>query len=190
VAGVIVEFSKVPEATFASILTDIYRVSGIEKPSGVVTPASTNGPPIVTTKKAYWITKEYLPPEFYELWSGVDGGTLAVPYKLQFKDGRLTGGGTLGGYLGYRQKWLRVPSTFMGSIGLAAVPTAGPTLTTGQGTVDTKIAVSAAAGAVFEIYSQIQAGIVVGTDYTGTADYAYDKRLWISLAIGAGFLKR
>jgi hypothetical protein len=148
------------------------------------------GTPVVTAdgKPRYRIAKNILQTALYELAWGKDAGVLAVPFKYQLSGNKLTAGGTLGAYIGYRIKSV----TPLLSAGIAFVSTASPTVTPGTQptTTDTKVGFSVAGGGVVDWLGPVQIGLLAGVDLGIDKDqYAYANKLWLSFSIGTGFTK-
>lgn len=134
------------------------------------------------------IPKDVLNSNFYVLFSGPDGGVLAVPFKYQAANPRkLTAGGTLGGYVGYHIRSV----TPLASAGIAFVSAAPPSLTPGQSSPpDTKVGFTVATGVVVDSLPAVQVGAIVGWDLgIDPSQYPYAGKAWLSLSIGTGFTK-
>ena len=118
--------------------------------------------------------------------SGLVAGALAVPFKLQLSELKITAGGTVGGALGYRLVLTRQLSlAFVGSLGLSFVSTAAPTADDAAAT-DALPAFAIAGGAVLQFLST-QFGLVTGVDLF-QPEYTYNSQPWAALAIGFNFL--
>lgn len=188
-----ISFTEVPPTTGPAL--EIQLIRSAEMIGAAVPAAGDNpNPPAVVTDVVYQVSLVDLPSEFYELVKGGDVGVLAVPFKIQLGDGKITAGATLGPYIGYHQRWLLgLPSTVLLTAGLAAVPTAAPTSTPSTTpTVDTKIGFTGAIGVVAEPWSQFEIGVIAGWDHVGEHRnvYPYEDKWWLSLSIGTTVLKR
>ncbi len=88
---IFVTFTEVKSTSEAQITKDIRMLS--------VNPASaqTNAPdfPRVVEGDLYQVPVEDLPEEFYKVLSGLDVGTLAVPFKAQLSGGKITAGASV-----------------------------------------------------------------------------------------------
>lgn len=113
------------------------------------------------------------PPTQY----GFVGGVLTIPFKFHLSDDSMTGGSTLGGYLGWKASWMGLTATPIVSAGMA-MPTGnyGPGLTVATGLI----------GSVAS--SPIDWGIVLGADwFAKSANYPYEGKPWIAVEIGYKF---
>lgn len=108
---------------------------------------------------------------------GFTGGMLAIPFKFHPSDHALTGGGTVGGYVGWRSEWM----------GLTLTPIVSAGLTMSDATYGTGFSV--ASGFIGSIAnSPIHLGLVYGVDwYAKTVKYPYDGKLWLAIEVGYNF---
>jgi hypothetical protein len=136
----------------------------------------------------YITTLTALPAYDYELAFGPDYGILTVPFKLQMRDGSITAGATLGPYFGWKQRWLGFASTVTLAAGLSVIPVQN----VNSGSVETKVGLTGAFGVIAQPVGQVQMGVLAGLDHLGGdagRAYQYENRLWVSFAIGFGFLQ-
>jgi hypothetical protein len=108
---------------------------------------------------------------------GFTGGMLAIPFKFHPSDHALTGGGTVGGYVGWRTSWM----------GLTLTPIASAGLTMSDAVYGTGFSV--AGGFIGSIAaSPIQLGFVYGVDwYANKVHYPYNGKLWLAIEVGYNF---
>jgi hypothetical protein len=108
---------------------------------------------------------------------GFTGGVLVIPFKFHPSDKTLSGGGTFGGYIGWKSSWEGLTIT--------------PVLSTGLAMADAKygVGVSAATGLIGSVYnSPIHFGFIGGTDYYArSVNYPYEGKLWLAFEIGYSF---
>ena len=190
----VVTFKAVPTISAAEVsaqakaLAPPGELAALLNDSSPVVRAAKDDP--VRPKREYRVARTDLLPRLYRLERGVDVGALAIPFKFQLSNGDLTAGGSLGPYVGYRQRWLFVPSSILISLGATAVPTVAPSLPTDPqpGNIKSVFGVSASAGVVLEIVNNFQAGLLFGIDHASDKSYAYQDKGWISFSIGYGFL--
>lgn len=108
---------------------------------------------------------------------GFVAGVLTIPFKFHLNDKSMTGGSTLGGYVGWKSSWAGLTLTPIVSAGMA-MPTGnyGPGLTVASGFI----------GSVAN--SGIDWGIVLGVDWFSTAaHYPYEGKPWLAVEIGYKF---
>lgn len=191
-----VRFLKVPSSTMALTFG---AIGGIVAQPHTITlrlqgsdSIVANAPTPVRINLNYFVAKVQLLRINYQLESGPEYGTLTVPFKLQHaSDGTLSAGASLGPFVGYRQRWIfGLPSSIVGSIGLAAVPVRD--VNAPQSDVENKFGLTAAAGLVFEIFNGFQIGALVGVDHLGGdsgEDYKYEDKGWSSISIGYSFIR-
>lgn|GEM_PF-6307104 len=147
-----------------------------------------------------------------DLSLGISYGVLAVPFKYHFNDRALTGGSTIGGYLGFTQDWGFTQVSEIFGAGLALVSTtaatsnfsnAAPTgassrafstdaATATSGTTpstSTLTGLSIAAGLLGKLGStNTQFGVLIGTDLVEkSASYKYNGKVWLSFSVGYNF---
>lgn len=106
-----VTFTKVKSSTAASVTNQITRIANLSSATGggmTTLPLVQEGADFI-----YQVSTDVLPPEYFTIESGMDFGTLAVPFKAQLSDGKLTAGGTLGLYVGYLHTLLGLRSTLL-----------------------------------------------------------------------------
>lgn len=122
-------------------------------------------------------------------------GILAVPFKFHTNDHATTAGATIGGYVGYefyKGKW-DISWDFIGAGGLALVPQKAATIgskadPTPPAEGSTLTGVSLAVGIIGRAKSNVQFGLLIGTDWVGKdKSYKYEGKPWISFAIGYNF---
>ncbi len=114
-------------------------------------------------------------------------GTLIVPYKYQFGGDRsVSGGATLGGYMGYR--------TSLSGSSVAFITFAGPTkvdvaqMKDGKASTESLAGLSYGVGLLGTIKDGFKAGVVLGTDRVAkSAGYPNNGKPWISLSLGYDF---
>jgi len=144
---------------------------------------------VVRAEEDYWIEQENLPRFDFELHSGIDYGELTLPFKYQFKDGSITTGATVGGFIGYRWRPLfGIPTTFLLAGGFSGIPTTDVNATT----VQTELGFTYATGFVFTVKDQFQVGLIFGRDHLGGSAgsrFAYEDKTWASASIGFAFIK-
>lgn len=108
---------------------------------------------------------------------GFTGGILVIPFKFHPSDRSLTGGGTAGGYIGWR-------SSFAGL-------TVTPIISSGLSLTDAKYGTgfSVASGLIGSVAnSNIHFGLVGGTDYYAkSVAYPYEGKLWLAIEVGYNF---
>jgi len=150
-----------------------------------------------------------------DLSLGISYGVLTVPYKYHFSDHALTGGSTVGGYLGLTQNWGFTQVSEVVGAGLALVSTTAATsnFTSGTaggttsgiatahssaastpnsstaGTTSTLTGLTLAAGLLGKIgNTNTQFGLLAGVDVVAKSDnYQYSGKPWLSLSIGYSF---
>ena len=108
---------------------------------------------------------------------GFVGGVLTIPFKFHLSDDTMTGGSTLGGYLGWKQSWMGLTWTPIVSAGMA-MPTGnyGPGLSVASGFI----------GSVSN--TSMDWGIVLGVDwFAKAAHYPYEGKPWLAVEIGYNF---
>ena len=108
---------------------------------------------------------------------GFVGGVLTIPFKFHLSDDSMTGGSTLGGYLGWKVSWMGLTVTPIVSAGMA-MPTGnyGPGLTIATGLI----------GSVSS--TPMDWGLVVGADWFSKAvHYPYEGKPWLAVEIGYKF---
>lgn len=113
------------------------------------------------------------PPTQY----GFVAGVLTIPFKFHLSDDSMTGGSTLGGYLGWKMSWMGLTLTPVVSAGMA-MPTGnyGPGLTVAGGFI----------GSVAK--TPMDWGIVLGVDwFSKAAHYPYEGKPWLAVEIGYKF---
>jgi len=123
------------------------------------------------------------PPDRY----GWTFGTLVVPYKYQVKGDRsLSGGATLGGYVGYRNT-IRGISTQLIVFG-GATKVDVPRTVDGKSVVESMAGLSYGVGLLGSIKNSFKLGFVIGADHVGkSVDYVNDGKPWISFSLGYDF---
>lgn len=108
---------------------------------------------------------------------GFTGGALTIPFKFHVNDKSLSGGGTLGGYVGYRTQYK--------GLTLTPIASAGLTMT------DSKYGsgLSLASGWIGSIgASNMHFGLVYGVDwYSQAVKYPYNGKLWLAVEVGYNF---
>ncbi len=122
----------------------------------------------------------------YEILSGVKYGGLVVPFKYRSIDGTITGDATLGGYIGYWQKWLGVETTPFLSIGLSRIAVQD----INAQNPDYKTGITYAFGIFWELKSDFQVGAIVGWDHLGGGsgqNWKYENTAWYTFGIGYKF---
>lgn len=110
---------------------------------------------------------------------GFVAGVLTIPFKFHFSDDSMTGGSTLGGYIGWKSSWMGLTLTPMVSAGMA-MPTGnyGPGLTIASGFI----------GSVAS--TPMDWGIVLGVDwFNKAAHYPYEGKPWLAVEIGYKFAR-
>lgn len=147
-----------------------------------------------------------------DLSLGISYGVLAVPFKFHFSDHALTGGSTIGGYLGFTQDWGFTQVSEIFGAGLALVSTTSATsnftnttpagstsraFATGTSTstsgntpsTSTLTGLSIAVGLLGKLgNTNTQFGVLIGTDLVEkSATYKYNGKAWLSLSIGYNF---
>lgn len=171
-----VEIAKLPKGALSE------RQIDVTVPSGEVVSTTSF---LVDPKQGYYLvpmTAEQL-LDYSKLVVGLDYGTLNIPFRYQLSNGtggRLTPGGTLGGYVGARTE-TPVPLVMLVGAGLAFVPTGG----IDDEDIDNEPGLTLAGGIVFPLSSKFQVGVVAGTDLVN--DYQYSGNLWLSFQIGYSF---
>ena len=108
---------------------------------------------------------------------GFVAGVLTTPFKFHLSDDTMTGGSTLGGYLGWKESWMGLTFTPIVSAGMA-MPTGnyGPGLTVATGFI----------GSVAK--TPMDWGIVLGVDWFAKATrYPYEGKPWLAVEIGYKF---
>lgn len=121
--------------------------------------------------------------------SGVAYGALVVPFKFRLGDDKkISSSATIAPYIGARwhrfQRW-GVEMMPIATAGLALVPISNPT----DNKTDTKAAFSTAIGItlVSTTSNAFSAGVLVGKDFLGKTDRAFDpsvNKLWLSIWLG------
>jgi hypothetical protein len=121
--------------------------------------------------------------------TGWSYGTLVVPYKFQFKGDRsLSGGATLGGYLGYRVT--RLGTTVQPIFFAGATKVDVPKLVDGKSTTEQLAGLSYGIGLLSNFKQAFQVGLVVGADRVSKgANYVNNGKPWVSLSLGYAFLQ-
>lgn len=110
---------------------------------------------------------------------GFTGGMLAIPFKFHPTDHSLTGGGTVGGYVGWKTSWM--------GLTLTPIVSAGLTMTDAKYGTGFTVA-SGFVGSVSN--TPIQLGLVYGVDwYSNAVHYPYEGKLWLAVEIGYDFSK-
>jgi hypothetical protein len=110
---------------------------------------------------------------------GFVAGVLTIPFKFHLTDDTMTGGSTLGGYLGWKMSWMGLTLTPIVSTGMA-MPTGnyGPGLTLAGGFI----------GSVAK--TPMDWGIVLGVDWFSKAShYPYEGKPWLAVEIGYKFAR-
>ena len=119
--------------------------------------------------------------------TGWTAGPMLIPYKFHLKDHSLTGGSTLGAYLG---RYLSVYETsavlfVTGGIAMISMDSGG---TSNSGTSSDNVpGFTLAAGLNFTVSRSVpvKTGVVVGVDWAGKKrHYEYEGKPWIALTIG------
>ncbi len=113
------------------------------------------------------------PPTQY----GFVAGVLTIPFKFHLSDDTMTGGSTLGGYVGWKMSWMGLTLTPIVSTGMA-MPTGnyGPGLTVAGGFI----------GSVAK--TPMDWGLVLGVDWFSKAShYPYEGKPWLAVEIGYKF---
>lgn len=131
-----------------------------------------------------------LAPDTFSLYHGRAGwtyGTLVVPYKYQFRGDRsVTGGATLGGYVGRRFLISGLSNQWIVFAGLTKVDV--PSEKDGQTTTEQLAGLSYGVGLLTTVKQAFQLGVVVGADRVSkSAEYVNNGKPWISLSIGFDF---
>lgn len=110
---------------------------------------------------------------------GFVAGVLTIPFKFHLNDDTMTGGSTLGGYLGWKMTWMGLTLTPIVSTGMA-MPTGnyGPGLTAAGGFI----------GSVRG--TPMDWGLVFGVDwFAKSAHYPYQGKPWLAVEIGYKFAR-
>jgi len=120
--------------------------------------------------------------------SGLTYGTLLVPYKYQFRGDRsISGGSTLGGYLGYREAATGLDMQFIVFAGASNV---SAQLAGSDGKVSERnlAALSYGVGVLGTLKSNFELGLVLGVDRAGrNSGYANHGKPWLALSLGFPF---
>lgn len=141
---------------------------------------------LVDEHVTYRIPKSRLSKK-YRLEYGVAYGVLSIPFRLRTKNWDVAAGSSLGGYVGFRQRWLG-PNTWLLSVGFSAIPIQD----VNADDVDTKFGLTAAAGIIWHIKNDFQFGVILGLDHIGgnAGDaWVHNDDLWLSAGIGFGFVQ-
>lgn len=108
---------------------------------------------------------------------GFTGGVLVIPFKFHPSDKTLSGGGTFGGYVGWKAEWEGLTIT--------------PVLSTGLALTDARYGtgISGALGLIGSVAnSPVHFGFIAGTDYYAkSTGYPYEGKLWLAMEIGYSF---
>ncbi len=108
---------------------------------------------------------------------GFVAGVLTIPFKFHLSDDTMTGGSTLGGYLGWKMTWMGLTVTPVVSSGMA-MPTGnyGPGLTVAGGFI----------GSVSS--TPMDWGLLLGADwFSRSSHYPYEGKPWLAVEIGYKF---
>lgn len=126
---------------------------------------------------------QQLPPNRF----GLSYGTLLVPYKYQIKgDKSLSGGASLGGYLGYREAFSGYSSRFVVFGGVTKVDV--PKTSDGQTQIESVAGLSYGVGWLGTVKDSFQLGLVIGADRVGkSAAYVNNGKTWLALSLGFPF---
>jgi hypothetical protein len=124
-----------------------------------------------------------VPPDRY----GWTFGTLFVPYKYQLRGDRsMSGGSTLGGYLGWRTARPGVSLQFVVFAGATKVDV--PETKDGKTEVKSLAGFSSGVGILGSVKDGFKMGFVVGTDRVNrSAGYTNNGKTWVSLSLGYDF---
>jgi len=137
----------------------------------------------------YSITKTTFDDIYYKLVSGLSWGILSLPFKFRLDDQTLSGGSTLGGFIGYNQRWLfGIHTILVGAAGVSMIATQD----INSKSLDNKTGLTLALGMTMPIEKSFQAGFFFGADHIGGRsgeEWGHDDKLWISLSIGYAFLQ-
>lgn len=114
-------------------------------------------------------------------------GTLTVPYKHQISGDRsLSGGASLGGYLGRRVPFLGISTQAIAFAGVTKVDV--PTTKDGKPATDQLAGLSLGVGLLGTVKDSFQLGVVVGVDRVAkSAGYVNNGKPWVSLSLGYAF---
>jgi len=134
----------------------------------------------------------------YEVSLGVSYGVLAVPFKYHFSDHALTGGSTLGGYLGLTQDagFTQISEVVGGGLALVSTTAATSNFTstssgssTSAPSTSTLTGLSIVTGILGKIgNTNTQFGLLIGIDEVdNSARYKYNSKPWLSFSIGYNF---
>ena len=118
------------------------------------------------------ITKLSMPVQY-----GFTAGVLTIPFKFHLSDHSISGGSTLGGYMGWKTTWMGLTVIPIVSAGLAFSDAKY-----GQGlTVATGLIGSVGA-------SNMNWGLILGMDwYANDTHYPYEGKPWLAVEIGYNF---
>lgn len=174
------------------VLLDFHKVENYYAPADIAS-HNTNHPeepPIGNAKEktTYKISNDSLKDYQYTLDHGATHGLLVVPFKYRTHDGALTGGSTVGYYVGYQKLLFGTATTVLASIGLS--PVATQDVNTKE--IDNKWGLTGAVGIVGAFTKGFQLGFVAGYDHLGGnsgKDWPYENNLWWSIAIGFNFMQ-
>jgi hypothetical protein len=119
--------------------------------------------------------------------AGWSFGTLAVPYKYQLRGDRsLSGGATLGGYVGRRFMATGLSNQLIVFAGLTKVDI--PKVKDDEATTEQVAGLSYGVGMLSSIKDSFQLGLVVGADRVSkSAGYVNNGKPWVSLSLGFDF---
>lgn len=120
--------------------------------------------------------------------SGLTYGTLMVPYKYQFRGDRsVSGGATLGGYLGYRWANSYFETKLIAFAGASNV-TAQLAGADGQVGPRNLTAISYGIGALGLVKNSFELGLVLGVDKTSrNSGYVNSNKPWLAVSLGFDF---
>lgn len=123
------------------------------------------------------------PPDRY----GWTFGTLVVPYKYQIKGDRsLSGGATLGGYMGYRATVYGTSA--VGIVFAGATKVDVPVEKDGKAATESVAGLSYGVGLLGSIKDAFKVGLVVGADRVDRkVAYVNNGRAWVSISLGYDF---
>jgi len=145
--------------------------------------------PEVEQRKLYCVAKIGFDDIYYKLVSGLSWGVLTLPFKFRLDDQTLSGGSTLGGFIGYNQRWLfGVHTVLVGAAGVSMIATQD----INSKSLENKTGLTLAVGMTMPIEKSFQAGFFFGADHIGGRsgeEWGHDDKLWISLSIGYAFLQ-
>jgi hypothetical protein len=142
--------------------------------------------PVEIEKNPYKVKRTDLPEWYYDVLSGWDIGLLAVPFKIRTQDKvKITGGSTIGAYIGPRLKSVSVVGAF--GLGPIELNNAGSEVT------NSELGFTLAIGLVIEPATKFQIGIITGFDWINEKDeikWKYQGKPWISAQTGFRFTTR